>query len=59
MWNMYSYPKWIYHTPGVEFWKVFEMPLLGFGGYIPFAFELYGLKHLLRRSTEAWPDSQE
>ncbi|HEX7023084.1 MAG TPA: hypothetical protein VF171_09520 [Trueperaceae bacterium] len=48
MWNYYSYPKWVYHTPGVEFLYVFEMPLLGFIGYIPFALELYALYHLLR-----------
>jgi hypothetical protein len=53
MWNYYSYPRWVYHTPGVEFLHVFEMPLLGFGGYIPFAFELYGLKQLL------WPRSPD
>ena len=49
MWNYYSFPKWIYHTPGAEFWKIFEMPLLGYGGYIPFALELYALKNLM------WP----
>ena len=48
MWNFYSYPKWIYHTPGVEFWRVFEMPLLGYGGYIFFAWELEALRRLLR-----------
>jgi len=47
MWNFYSWPKWIYHTPGAEFLHVFEMPLLGYGGYIPFALELFALKHLL------------
>ena len=29
MWNYYSYPKWVYHTPGAQFLHVFEMPLLG------------------------------
>jgi hypothetical protein len=48
MWNFYSYPKWIYHTPGVEFWHLFEMPLLGYGGYIFFAWELYALKNFLQ-----------
>lgn len=41
LWNLHSYPKWIYHVPGVGFWKVFEMPLLGYLGYLPFAMELY------------------
>ena len=49
MWNYYSYPKWIYHTPGAQFLHIFEMPLLGYGGYVPFALELWALKHLL------WP----
>jgi hypothetical protein len=47
MWNIYSFPKWIYHTPGTEFLHVFEMPLLGYGGYIPFALELAALKNFL------------
>jgi hypothetical protein len=47
MWNMWSDPKWIYHVPGVEFAKVFEMPMLGFLGYLPFAMELYLLCNLL------------
>jgi hypothetical protein len=49
MWNYYSYPKWIYHTPGAQFLHIFEMPLLGYGGYVPFALELWLLKNLL------WP----
>ena len=41
MWNFWSYPKWIYHVPGADFWRVFEMPLLGYLGYLPFAMEQY------------------
>ena len=51
MWNYYSCPKWIYHTPGAQFLHVFEMPLLGYGGYVPFALELWLLKNLLRPSS--------
>jgi len=51
MWNYYSYPKWVYHTPGAQFLHVFEMPLLGYGGYVPFALELCALKNFL------WPRS--
>jgi hypothetical protein len=47
MWNFYSFPKWVYHTPGVQFLHLFEMPLLGYGGYIPFALELCALKNFL------------
>lgn len=49
MWNFKSFPKWIYHTPGAEFGYVFEMPLLGYIGYLPFAWELFALRNLL------WP----
>ncbi|HEX9046280.1 MAG TPA: hypothetical protein VF988_04580 [Verrucomicrobiae bacterium] len=47
MWNFWSWPRWTYHTPGANFLHVFEMPLLGYGGYIPFALELFALKNLL------------
>jgi hypothetical protein len=47
MWNYYSSPKWYYTVPYVDFWYVFEMPLLGYLGYLPFALELFALYHLL------------
>ncbi len=46
-WNYYSYPKWIYHVPFVDFLHVFEMPILGFLGYIPFSFELFVIYHFI------------
>ena len=36
-WNYWSVPSWEYSVPLLGFWKVFEMPLLGYLGYIPFA----------------------
>jgi hypothetical protein len=47
MWNYYSYPKWIYHIPWGDAFHIFEMPLPGYGGYLPFALELYALYHLI------------
>ena len=46
MWNLWSFPKWIYHVPYVGFWKVFEMPILGYLGYLPFAMELFLMAQL-------------
>jgi len=46
-WNYFSYPKWVYTVPGVDFWHIFEMPMLGYGGYLPFALELYAVYHLV------------
>jgi hypothetical protein len=57
MWNYFAMPKWYYTVPFVGFLKIFEMPLLGYGGYWPFAWELYALYHLfwgvLRRPANA------
>ncbi len=50
MWNFYSYPKWYYTVPHLGFWKIFEMPLLGYLGYIPFAMELYAIYQTVRWS---------
>ena len=50
MWNYYSFPKWVYHIPGLAFLRIFEMPLLGYGGYVPFALELCALKNFV------WPN---
>lgn len=47
MWNFYSYPKWIYHLPHVSSPKLFEMPLPGYIGYIPFSFELFTITSLV------------
>lgn len=47
LWNFYSYPKWIYHVPWFDFLRIFEMPLLGYGGYLPFSLELFALYHLV------------
>ena len=47
LWNYYAYPKWVYDVPFVDFWHVFEMPLLGYLGYLPFALELFALYHLV------------
>ena len=47
MWNYFAYPKWIYHIPWGYWLKIFEMPLLGYGGYLPFALELYAVYHLV------------
>jgi hypothetical protein len=47
MWNFYTYPKWIYRIPFVDFFRIFEMPLLGYFGYLPFSLELFALYHFV------------
>ncbi len=56
MWNFYALPKWYYTISYVGFWKIFEMPLLGYTGYLPFALELFAMYQfvlvLLRRKED-------
>jgi len=33
LWNYYSLPKWTYTVQYFGFWKVFEMPIVGYLGY--------------------------
>lgn len=39
MWNYLSYAKWLYSIPFVQKFHIFEMPLLGYAGYLPFGLE--------------------
>ncbi|MDA1035408.1 MAG: hypothetical protein O3B65_00835 [Chloroflexi bacterium] len=51
LWNNWATPKWEYDVPFVDFLHIFEMPLLGYGGYVPFAWSIYvlvGLGPILR-----------
>jgi hypothetical protein len=41
LWNFYSSPKWVYTIPHVGFWKIFEMPVLGYFGYPFFGLIVY------------------
>ncbi len=43
MWNFFSMPKWTYTVPFVGFAHVFEMPLLGYSGYLPFGLEVFAM----------------
>ncbi|MCP4131509.1 MAG: hypothetical protein GY754_11070 [bacterium] len=39
LWNFYSVAKWVYTVPFVHRFLIFEMPILGFAGYLPFGLE--------------------
>jgi len=47
-WNYWAGAKWSYSIPFFNKWKIFEMPVLGFLGFLPFALECWVLYHLLR-----------
>jgi hypothetical protein len=46
-WNFWAPSKWVYTVPYFSRWKVFEMPVLGFLGFPPFALECWILYHLI------------
>jgi hypothetical protein len=53
MWNFFSYPKWVYRIPYADWLPLFEMPLAGYLGYLPFSLELFSLYHLV--AGFLWP----
>jgi len=48
-WNYWSGTKWIYNVPILPAIKLFEMPVLGFGGFPPFAVECFAIYVAIRR----------
>ena len=45
-WNYWAGSKWIYTLPFLGEWKIFEMPALGFLGFLPFALECWIIYHV-------------
>jgi hypothetical protein len=57
-WNYWSLPKWHYSVPYVQALLIFEMPLPGFAGYLPFGPICWNLWLLLRpRSCDSHHDA--
>ena len=56
MWNWQAMPKWEYDVPFVGRPKLFEMPILGYGGYLPFALEVYAFWNLVHGLVFRRPD---
>lgn len=52
MWNFYSHAKWIYSIPYAHRFLLFEMPIMGYAGYLPFGLECVAVAELfLGRKT--------
>lgn len=49
LWNWHSLAKWIYTIPFVDRFHLFEMPVLGFAGYLPFGLECAVIADLIRK----------
>lgn len=50
MWNFNSFAKWIYTIPYVNRFHVFEMPILGYSGYLSFGLECGVIAGILESS---------
>ena len=48
LWNFWATTKWTYTVPYLGQVKIFEMPVLGYLGFPPFALECYAMWHFLR-----------
>ncbi len=48
MWNYNSLAHWEYSLPFVHRFEVFEMPVLGYAGYLLFGLECVAVAGLLR-----------
>lgn len=48
-WNFWARAKWIYTVPILGDIKIFEMPVLGYFGFPPFALECFALYVFVRR----------
>jgi len=49
MWNIKSQAKWIYTVPFVNRFKIFEMSILGYAGYLPFGLECAAIGAIVQR----------
>ena len=45
MWNNEASVSWEYNVGIFDFARIFQMPLLGYGGYLPFGLETYAVFH--------------
>ncbi|MCH7567864.1 MAG: hypothetical protein IIA87_00410 [Nanoarchaeota archaeon] len=54
-WNFWASVKWIYTIPFINFLHIFEMPLFGYLGYIPFGFGIFSfyffVEYLFKKKT--------
>ena len=47
MWNNEATASWEYNVGIFDFARIFQMPLLGYGGYLPFGLETYAVFHFV------------
>ncbi len=60
LWNYHSLSKWEYLLPFVNRFRIFEMPILGYSGYLPFGLECALIADFVleKRRTQAERDEK-
>lgn len=51
MWNFHSLARWKYAVPFVGEFRIFEMPVLGYLGYLPFGWECGLIGGMIEKAT--------
>ena len=54
-WNYWAGAKWVYALPYFHFWRIFEMPALGYLGFLPFGLECW---LFFTAASELWGHSK-
>ncbi|HCY85395.1 MAG TPA: hypothetical protein DHV36_09710 [Desulfobacteraceae bacterium] len=57
LFNMYSLARWEYSVPYVQVFHIFEMPVLGYAGYLPFGLECALIIHMVYNTTLINPNN--
>ncbi len=52
MWNYFSLAKWVYSVSFVQRFQIFEMPILGYAGYLPFGLECAVIGAIIKKRAE-------
>jgi hypothetical protein len=53
MWNYYSMSKWTYQVPYLDVFRLFEMPIAGYTGYLAFGLECAMAVEIMRRLSQS------
>lgn len=56
MWNVKSLAHWEYAIPFVHRFQIFQMPILGYAGYLPFGLECVAVARWVFPRERAWLD---
>jgi hypothetical protein len=52
--NFWAGSKWEYHLPYLDFGRVFEMPVFGYSGFLPFALEIFAFAEIFLWGVRKW-----